>query len=167
MFAQVAGIFASVAYGCSQCKAASSCGQVTSSYVTVGLSHFRLKKFSHPLRSVGLMKRLQLQLLTSLFPINQFPHAANPAASSGSLVGHSWAKENCNTSKPGAAMSKCGPFAQAGFSLGQKFVPFNTIVVFTPEYPTTLLVPVTFQHLPHPLDIQYPPPKLAEIAAAP
>lgn len=135
--------------------------------MTLGLSHLRPKKFSQPLRSTGLMNLLQSQLVTLLSFINQVPHAANPAASSGSLVGQTCAKEYCNTSKPGAAMSKCGPAPQAGFSLGQKLVPFNTNVVVTPENPCTLLVPVTFQHFPHPLDIQSPPPKLAEMAAAP
>lgn len=48
LFEQVAGIVASSAYGCAQCKDASSGGQVTSSYVTVGLFHLRLKKFSQP-----------------------------------------------------------------------------------------------------------------------
>jgi hypothetical protein len=77
-----------------------------------------------------------------------------PAISSGSLWGHVLANENSKTSNPGAAMSKWGPNPHMGFSLGQKFVPFNTRVVDTPEKPGTLLVPVTFQHLPHPLDIQ-------------
>ena len=90
-----------------------------------------------------------------------------PAASSGSLWGHVFENENSRTSNPGAAMSKCGPRAHAGFSFGQKFVPFKTTVVCTPENPGMLLVPVTFQHLPHPLDIQFPPPKLSEIAAVP
>ena len=48
LFAQVAGMFDSTAYGCLQCKVASSWGHVTSSYVTVGLFHLRLKKFSQP-----------------------------------------------------------------------------------------------------------------------
>ena len=30
--------------------------------------------------------------------------------------------------------------------MGQKFVPFKTTIVLTPEIPGTLLVHVTFQH---------------------
>jgi hypothetical protein len=101
-------------------------------------------------------------------PLNAAKNINNsPAASSGSLLEQVFANENAKTSNPGAAMSKCGPRAHAGFSLGQKFVPFKTTVVFTPENPGTLLVAVTFQHLPHPLDIQFPPPKLSEMAAVP
>jgi len=113
------------------------------------------------------MKRLQSQLSTFWSFINQLPQAAKPAASSGSLSGQVLASENCKTSNPGAAMSKCGPAAHLGFSLGQKLLPFNTSVEVTPEYPGTLLVAVTFQHFPHPLDIQSPPPKLSEMAAVP
>ena len=50
LFAQVAGMFDSTAYGCLQCKVASSVGHATSSYITVGLSHLRLKKLSQPWR---------------------------------------------------------------------------------------------------------------------
>ena len=102
---------------------------------------------------------------------NPFNAAQNinhsPAASSDSLQGHVCASENFKTSNPGAAMSKCGPSTHKGFSLGQKFVAFKTTIVLTLEYPGTLLVPVTFEHLPHPLDIQFPPLKLSEMAAVP
>lgn len=99
--------------------------------------------------------------------MSQVPHAANPAASSGSTWGQVFESEYANTSNPGAAMSKCGPAPHRGLTSGQKFVPFRTIVVVTPAYPGALLVPVTFQHFPHPSAIQFPPPRLEDIAAAP
>jgi len=152
-----------------QLRRLSSIGQFTSSYSTGELSHLREKKFSHPARSTGSLNRLQLQFSSgSAESINHLPHAANPDDSAASRSAQVLAKLYSVTSKPGAEISKCGLLCEhMTLPGGQKFVPFNTRVVSTPSYPGALLVPVTFQHFPHPSASQLPPPSPWEMAAVP
>jgi len=85
-----------------------SSGQITSSYATRGLSQPRERKFSQPARNIGSVKRSHSQKsFGSSEEILQYPQDSKPAFSLGSSLLQSLDKLYCNTSNPGAAISKC------------------------------------------------------------